>query len=111
MMYMPDCLKGTLDLMDADVLKLKHHCDFNFASMSFSAEELVNEITEHIPDFTCEYKPDFRQAIADSWPRSIDDSAARKEWNWKPKYKLSDMVKDMLTKLTKRNEEGSLLVT
>ena len=87
MMYMPDCLKGTLDLMDADVTKLKHHCDFNLAAMSFSAEELATEITKHIPEFTCEYKPDFRQAIADSWPRSIDDSAARKEWGWKPKYK------------------------
>lgn len=110
MMYMPDCLKGTLDLMDADVLKLKHHCDFNFASMSFSVEELVYEITQHVPEFTCEYNPDFRQAIADSWPRSIDDSTARKEWGWKPKYKLADMTKDMLQKLTKRYEEGKLLV-
>jgi len=111
MMYMPDCLKGTLDLMDADVLKLKHHCDFNFASMSFSAEELANEITKHIPEFTCDYKPDFRQAIADSWPRSIDDNAARKEWHWKPKYKLADMTKDMLYKLSKRYEEGKLLIS
>jgi nucleoside-diphosphate-sugar epimerase len=111
MMYMPDCLKGTLDLMDADVTKLKHHCDFNLAAMSFSAEELATEITKHIPEFTCEYKPDFRQAIADSWPRSIDDSAARKEWGWKPKYGLGDMTKDMLQKLGKRYEEGNLLVS
>jgi len=111
MMYMPDCLKGTMDLMDVDVSKLKHHCDFNLASMSFSAEELSHEITKHIPEFTCDYKPDFRQAIADSWPRSIDDSAARREWGWKPKYNLSDMTKDMLKKLTKRFEEGNLLVS
>ena len=111
MMYMPDCLKGTIDLMEADVLKLKHHCDFNLAAMSFSAEELATEITKHIPEFTCEYKPDFRQAIADSWPRSIDDYAARKEWGWKPRYGLAEMTKDMLEKLGKRYEEGKLLVS
>jgi nucleoside-diphosphate-sugar epimerase len=111
MMYMPDCLKGTLDLMDADVSRLKHHCDFNLASMSFSAEELAHEITKHIPEFICEYKPDFRQAIADSWPRSIDDGAARKEWGWKPKYNIVEMTKDMLQKLSKRYEEGNLLVS
>ena len=108
MMYMPDCIKGTIDLMEADVSKLKHHCDFNMSSMSFSAEELANKIKEHISEFKCEYKPDFRQAIADSWPKSIDDSAARKEWGWKPAYNLSSMTKDMLEKLSKRYEEGKL---
>jgi nucleoside-diphosphate-sugar epimerase len=108
MMYMPDCIKGTIDLMEADVSKLKHHCDFNMASMSFSAGALAAEIKKHIPDFKCEYKPDFRQAIADSWPQSIDDSAARKEWGWKPSYNLSSMTKDMLEKLSKRNEKGIL---
>ncbi|MFH1100783.1 MAG: NAD-dependent epimerase/dehydratase family protein [Methanobacteriota archaeon] len=111
MMYMPDCLKGTIDLMDTDLSKLQHHCDFNLAAMSFSASELVNEIRKHIPEFKCVYKPDFRQAIADSWPRSIDDSAARKEWGWKPKYRLGDMTKDMLEKLGKRHEEGTLVVS
>ena len=84
MMYMPDCIKGTIDLMEADISKLKHHCDFNMASMSFSAGELAAEIKKHIPEFKCDYKPDFRQNIADTWPKSIDDSAARKEWGWKP---------------------------
>ncbi len=102
MMYMPDCIKGTADLMEASISKLKHHCDFNLASMSFSVDELVNEIKKHIPEFNCIYKPDFRQKIADSWPRSIDDSAARKEWGWKPSYNLSTMTVDMLEKLDKK---------
>jgi nucleoside-diphosphate-sugar epimerase len=85
--------------MEADVSKLKHHSNYNLAAMSFSAGELAAEIRKHIPEFTCEYQPDFRQEIADSWPRSIDDSAARKEWSWKPKYGLNLMVKDMLQKL------------
>ncbi len=108
MMYMPDCLKATIDLMEADVSKLKHHSDFNLASMSFSAGELANEIKKHVPGFKCDYKPDFRQAIADSWPKSIDDSAARKEWGWKPKYNLSSMTKDMLEKLGERHERGEI---
>jgi len=108
MMYMPDCIKGTIDLMDADISKLKHHCDFNLASMSFSAEELATEIKKHKPEFNCSYKPDFRQAIADTWPQSIDDSAARKEWGWKPSYNLASMTKDMLEKLGQRHKEGNL---
>jgi len=102
MMYMPDCIKGTIDLMDADISKLKHHCDFNLTAMSFSVGKLVDEIKKHIPEFTCDYKPDFRQAIADSWPRSIDDSVAREEWGWKPEYDLPTMTKDMLDKLKDR---------
>jgi len=108
MMYMPDCIKATIDLMETDISKLKHHCDFNLASMSFSAGELADEIKKHIPGFKCEYKPDFRQAIADSWPQSIDDSAARREWGWKPKYDLQTMTKDMLDKLGKRYKKGEL---
>ena len=108
MMYMPDCIKATINLMEADVSKLKHHCDFNIASMSFSAGDLADEIKKHIPEFKCEYKPDFRQAIADSWPQSIDDTAAREEWGWKPSYNLPSMTKDMLEKLGKRYEEGNL---
>ena len=108
MMYMPDCIKGTIDLMETDIKNLKHHCDFNMASMSFSAEELANEIKKHIPDFVCKYKPDFRQAIADTWPKTIDDISARKEWGWKPKYNISTMTKDMLEKLGKRYKEGTL---
>ena len=108
MMYMPDCIKGTIDLMEADISKLKHHCDFNMASMSFSAGELAAEIKKHIPEFKCIYKPDFRQAIADTWPQSIDDSSAQKEWGWKASYDLPSMTKDMLEKLGKRHKEGKL---
>jgi len=108
MMYMPDCIKGTIDLMEADRSRLVHHADFNMASMSFSAGELAAEIKKHIPEFECEYKPDFRQAIADSWPCSIDDSAARQEWDWQPSYDLAAMTADMLEKLGKRHAEGRL---
>jgi nucleoside-diphosphate-sugar epimerase len=108
MMYMPDCIKGTIDLMEADFDGLRHHADYNMASMSFSAGELAAEIKKHIPEFVCEYKPDFRQAIADSWPRSIDDSAAREEWGWQPDYDLAAMTADMLAKLSKRHAEGRL---
>ena len=108
MMYMPDCIKGTIDLMEVDISRLKHHCDFNLTAMSFSVGQLVDEIRKHIPEFTCDCKPDFRQAIADSWPRSIDDSVAREEWGWKPEYDLPTMTKDMLDKLIKRYEEVKL---
>ena len=108
MMYMPDCLKAAIDLMEADSSRLKHHVDFNLASMSFSAGELAAEIKKHIPGFVCDYEPDFRQAIADSWPRSIDDSAAREEWGWQPDYSLTTMVADMLDKLTLRHAQGQL---
>ena len=102
MMYMPDAIRGTMDLAEADYETLEHHSNFNFAGMSFSCEELANAIKKHIPEFEIEYKPDFRQKIADSWPRSIDDSSAQKEWNWKPEYDLEKMTKDMLDQLSKR---------
>lgn len=108
MMYMPDCLKATLDLMAAPFDKLKHHCDFNVGSMSFTAGELAAEIKKSIPEFTCSYEPDFRQAIADSWPNSVDDTAAREEWGWEPSYDLASMTKDMLEKLGKRHRDGQL---
>jgi len=100
--YMPDCLKATIDLFEADFSKLKHHSDFNVAGMSFTVGEMVEEIRKHIPSFEIEYKPDFRQAIADSWPQSIDDSAAREEWGWQPSYDLASMTKDMLEQLEKK---------
>lgn len=108
MMYMPDCIKAAIDLMEADLSQLKHHADFNLAAMSFSAGELAAEIKKHIPEFVCEYKPDFRQAIADSWPRSIDDSVARQEWGWQPEYDLAAMTADMLGKLGRRYAAGRL---
>ena len=108
MMYMPDCIKAAIQLMEVDRSRLKHHTDFNLAAMSFSAGELAAEIKKHMPDFVCEYKPDDRQKIADSWPRSIDDSAARKEWAWQPGYDLAAMTTDMLTKLGQRHAQGRL---
>jgi len=108
MMYMPDCLKGTMDLMEAPFENLKHHSDFNLGAMSFSAGELAAEIRKHVPGFEVVYEPDFRQAIADSWPRSVDDSCARKEWGWKPSYDLATMTKDMIERLKERHKAGKL---
>lgn len=108
MMYMPDCLKAAVDLMEADFSRLKHHSDFNVTAMSFTAGELASEIKKHIPEFTCEYKPDFRQDIADSWPNTIDDRAAREEWGWDSSYDLEAMTNDMLEVLSKRYAEGKL---
>jgi nucleoside-diphosphate-sugar epimerase len=100
MMYMPDCINATIKLMNADIKKLVHHSDFNLGALSFSAGGLAAEIKKHIPEFKVTYEPDFRQAIADSWPRTIDDSAARKEWGWKPEFTLDRMTVDMLEKLS-----------
>lgn len=106
MMYMPDCLKATLQLMDADFERLRHHAGFNLAGMSFTPADLAAEIKKHIPSFSITYKPDFRQAIAESWPRSIDDSAARAEWDWRPDYDLAAMTEDMLQVLGRRQADG-----
>lgn len=108
MMYMPDAIKGTIDLAEADYDKLIHHSDFNHAAMSFTVGELANSIRKHMPDFEVTYEPDFRQAIADSWPNSIDDSAAREEWGWKPDWDLDAMTDDMLKNLRLRKEAGTL---
>ncbi|MCS7125180.1 MAG: L-threonine 3-dehydrogenase [Candidatus Bathyarchaeota archaeon] len=108
MMYMPDCINAALKLMDADPSRVKCRTSYNVAAISFSPAELVAEIKKHIPDFVCEYKPDFRQQIADSWPMNIDDSAAREEWGWRPEYDLAAMVKDMIEKLSRRFAEGRL---
>ena len=101
MMYMPDCIKSTIDLIEADASKLIHR-SFNVTAMSFTPEDIANEIKKHILDFEIEYEPDFRQQIAESWPRSLDDSVAREEWGWQPAFDLAGMTKDMLEKLTKR---------
>jgi nucleoside-diphosphate-sugar epimerase len=101
MMYQPDCLKCMIDLLEADNSKLKRRV-YNITGMSFSAGEIAAEIKKHIPDFEIDYKPDFRQEIADSWPKSIDDSLAREEWGWNPSYDLASMTKDMIEILSKR---------
>ncbi|RMH68484.1 MAG: NAD-dependent epimerase/dehydratase family protein [Gemmatimonadetes bacterium] len=99
MMYMPDAIKATLDIMHAPAEQIKIRTSYNLAAISFSAEELANEIKKHIPEFECTYEPDFHQAIADSWPKSIDDSRAREDWGWSHEYDLAAMTADMLEKL------------
>jgi nucleoside-diphosphate-sugar epimerase len=108
MMYMPDCIKATVDLMETDLYRVKRHDGYNVSGTSFSAGELATEIKKYIPEFRCDYKPDFRQKIADSWPMSIDDSIARRDWGWKPTYDLASMTRDMVEKLSKRFAEGRL---
>ncbi len=99
MMYMPDATQAILHLMEADSASIKVRSSYNIAAVSFSAEELVAEIQKHLPNFTCDYAPDFRQAIADSWPCAIDDSHSRADWGWKHTYDLSALVADMLARL------------
>ncbi len=108
MMYMPDAIKSAMDLMETDLSRLEHHSNFNLAAMSFSAGELAAEIKRHIPEFQVEYEPDFRQEIADSWPRTIDDSSAREEWGWEPGYDLAAMTAHMLERLSNRHARGEL---
>jgi len=108
MIYMPDCLRSIVELLEADLSRLKHHTDFNLGALSFSPTQLVAEIKQHIPDLVVEYKPDYRQAIADSWPMSLNDSAAREEWDWRPTFDLQTMVKDMLGVLGERYRSGKL---
>ena len=99
MMYMEDAIRGTIELAEADFKKLKNYANFNFAGISFSCEELANEIKKHLPDFKIDYQPDFRQQIADSWPKSIDDSEAREQWGWSNKFDLEKMTSDMIKNL------------
>ena len=101
MMYMPDAIRATIDLMHADADKLTVRSSYNLNGMSFSPKEIADEIKKHIPDFTMTYEPDSRQQIADSWPQSIDDTAAQKDWGWKPEYDLSAMTEDMLKNIEK----------
>jgi nucleoside-diphosphate-sugar epimerase len=99
MMYMDDAVKATLDLMEAPVEKIKIRSSYNVSSMSFSPTEVAAEIKKHIPEFEISYTPDFRQAIADSWPTSIDDSAARRDWGWNHQFGLKEMTKEILKRL------------
>ena len=100
MMYMPDALDAIHNLLEADASRLKHRNAFNITAMSFTPEIIAAEIKKHMPNFKMTYKVDpVRQGIADSWPNSLDDSCARAEWGWNPKYDLSKMTVDMLEKL------------
>ncbi len=99
MMYMPDAIKALIQLSKAEKSNLRYHCDYNVNSMCFRADELTEEIKKHIPNFEAEYKPDNRQKIADSWPCELDDTSARKDWNWSPEFGLEEMVEDMIKNL------------
>ncbi len=99
MMYMPDAIKATIELMEAPAEKISVRTSYNISGMSFSPKEIAAEIKKTIPDFEITYKPDYRQAIADSWPQSVDDSIARDNWGWKEEYDLEQMTKDMLANL------------
>lgn len=103
MMYMPDALRAAIEIMEADPKRLVHRNSFNIASMSFDPEIIYNKIKEYIPDFKMEYVHDpLRQAIADSWPNSLDDSCARAEWDWKPEYDLDAMTRHMIAHLREK---------
>ncbi len=99
MMYMPDAINATIQLMETDSAKIKVRSSYNVSAISFSPEQLAAAIQKHIPSFTIKYKPDERQQIADSWPQSIDDTIARKHWGWQPQYNMEQMVVDMLLHL------------
>ncbi len=99
MMYMPDAIRATLELMEAPSNKISIRTSYNIAGMSFSPKEIALSIQQEIPDFEISYKPDSRQNIANSWPQSIDDTVAQNDWGWKPEFDLHKMTKDMLVNL------------
>lgn len=99
MMYMPDALRATLELMEAPADKISIRTSYNISGISFSPAEIATSIQKHIPEFSIDYKPDYRQQIAESWPQSIDDSVANKDWNWKHKFDLEKITADMLNNL------------
>ena len=103
MMYMPDALRAAVEIMEADPSKLVHRNSFNIASMSFEPNTIYQNIRNYLPEFEMQYQVDpLRQAIAESWPNSLDDTCAREEWGWKPEYDLDAMTQDMLAKLKER---------
>lgn len=108
MIFMEDAIRATIELMDAPKENIKTRTSYNLVGMSFTPQELASEIKRFYPDFECVYKPDFRQEIANKWPKSIDDNEAREEWNWKPKYDLAAMTKIMVEKL---NEKYNTITT
>jgi nucleoside-diphosphate-sugar epimerase len=102
------CVNAAISLLEADPSGILCRTRYNVAALSFSPGQLAAEIRKYVPEFECEYMPDFRQRIADSWPQSIDDSVVRSEWGWMPKFDLSSMTRDMMEKLRPRLAEGGL---
>lgn len=105
MMYMPDAIRATIELMEAPAENIKIRTSYNLSGMSFSPQEIGEEIKKHIPNFQLDFKPDYRQQIADSWPKSIDDCRANEDWGWKPAYDLEKMTADMLMNLDSDTEK------
>jgi nucleoside-diphosphate-sugar epimerase len=105
MMYMPDAIRATIELMEADAGNLSVRTSYNISGMSFSPKEIAEEIKKHIPEFTITYEPDYRMEIAQSWPQSIDDSVAKKDWKWNPKFDLRAMANDMMKNLNHENNK------
>lgn len=101
MMYMPDAIRATIELMEAPAEKISVRTSYNIHGMSFSPREIAAAIQKHIPEFRISYQPDYRQVIAESWPQSIDDAVAQKDWNWKPQFDLETMTADMLSNIKK----------
>ena len=99
MMYMPDAIRATIELMEAPAANITVRSSYNVSAMSFSPKEITGEIQKHIPAFTIDYEPDSRQHIADSWPKDIDDTQAKTDWGWKPEYDIERMTIDMLDNL------------
>jgi nucleoside-diphosphate-sugar epimerase len=99
MMYMPDAIRATLELMEAPANHISVRTSYNVSAMSFSPADIAASIQKHISDFRIQYAPDYRQKIAESWPRSIDDTVARRDWGWKEEYNLDRMTEDMLMNL------------
>lgn len=106
MLYMPDAIRGTVELMHADASRLSLHSSYNLGGLSLAPETLADTIQQQVPDFSIQYEPDFRQTIADTWPSSIDDSIARADWGWKPAYSLNGMVMDMLKQLRAQKDSS-----
>ena len=106
MMYMPDAIRATIKLMETPAEKVKIRSSYNLAGISFTPKQIAAEISKHIPNFEMSYKPDFRQEIADSWPQSIDDSFAQKDWGWEAKYDLQKMTNDMIENLKIKYEKS-----
>lgn len=102
MMYMPDAVRGTIELMEAPTEKITVRSGYNFSGFSFAPKDVAAEIKKHIPEFAISYEPDFRQSIAESWPESINDSYAQKDWGWKPAFDLASMTKDMLENIARQ---------
>jgi len=102
MMYMPDALRATIELMEAPAEKVKIRSSYNLAGVSFTPKQIAVEVSKHIPNFEISYKPDFRQEIADSWPSSVDDIFAQKDWGWEAKYNLQTMTMDMMENLKRQ---------